>query len=68
MGRLRTVNVDIQTVAIMNAAEERSFNPHGGRLFCRITLEVKHALILLKLRIKRLSTIIVYQLKRNNND
>lgn len=45
-------DVEIQTVAIINAVEERSFNPHGGHLFCGIVLGMKHALMPARLRLE----------------
>lgn len=52
MWLVRTVNVEIQTVVTMNVVEERSFNPHGGRLFYGIASEVKHTLMPARLRLE----------------
>lgn len=42
----RTVNVDIHTVAMMNAVDDRSSNSHGGRWLWGIALDSSVVLML----------------------
>lgn len=43
---VRTVKVDIQTVAMMNSVEDRSCSNHGGRWLRGIALDIKLVLML----------------------